>query len=354
MAGFPAPWCVAGGWAIDSFLGRVTRLHDDVELAIFRQDQLALHEYLGRWHFDKIVERRREPWAAGEFLELPIHEIHGRSPDEPAEAIEILLTQRDGMDWIFRRNSSVKLPLERTIIPSAIGLPILAPEIVLLYKSRSLRPKDESDFECALAALSPARRCWLAEALQFCAPSHPWRKLLRPIVVRPAVPADAASVVRTHFRAVHETARTSYPDHVLDGWSSPPDEARVARVEQGITIGQEMLVAEIEGLVCGFGSIVPEEGQLRAVYVDPAFGRRGIGSAILRELELLAVRRGVTRLSMDASLNAEAFYLKHGYAIGGRGMHRLSSGAEMDCVRMSKELSRYSAPYLCPSAPIRG
>ena len=42
MAGFPQPWYVAGGWAIDLFGGRVTRAHEDLEVAVCRRDLGAL------------------------------------------------------------------------------------------------------------------------------------------------------------------------------------------------------------------------------------------------------------------------------------------------------------------------
>jgi hypothetical protein len=34
MAGFPRPWFVSGGWAIDLFVGRVTREHEDLEVGL--------------------------------------------------------------------------------------------------------------------------------------------------------------------------------------------------------------------------------------------------------------------------------------------------------------------------------
>jgi Aminoglycoside-2''-adenylyltransferase len=33
------PWFVVGGWALDLFLGRETRSHKDIDIAIFREDQ---------------------------------------------------------------------------------------------------------------------------------------------------------------------------------------------------------------------------------------------------------------------------------------------------------------------------
>ena len=59
MNDFPAPWCVTGGWAIDLFVGRQTRAHGIVEVAIFRDDQDRLRQHLPGWTFDQVVNRRQ-------------------------------------------------------------------------------------------------------------------------------------------------------------------------------------------------------------------------------------------------------------------------------------------------------
>src|SRR5687768_15015039 len=46
MESFDRPWGICGGWAIDLFLGRVTRRHGDVDVAVLRRDQAAIQEYL--------------------------------------------------------------------------------------------------------------------------------------------------------------------------------------------------------------------------------------------------------------------------------------------------------------------
>jgi hypothetical protein len=177
MGNFTAPWCVAGGWALDVFLGEVTRPHDDLEIALFRQDQSRLWQHFSGWRFDKIVGGRRELWR-GEELSLPVHEIHGHAADGAGCAMEFLLNERDGDRWIFRRNASVSLPVERAFLQSTSGLPVLAPEIVLLFKSKSPRPKDESDFTAARGRLGETRRQWLRAALCECYQRHPWIEML--------------------------------------------------------------------------------------------------------------------------------------------------------------------------------
>ncbi len=65
MARFERPWFLAGGWAIDLFVRRVTRPHEDVEIAILREDQARIRDYLEGWELDKVVKApeggRREP-----------------------------------------------------------------------------------------------------------------------------------------------------------------------------------------------------------------------------------------------------------------------------------------------------
>jgi hypothetical protein len=178
MAGFAAPWCVAGGWALDLFLGRMTRPHADVELAVFRRDQGLLHGQFRGWTLEKFVDGQRQAWGEAERLELPVHEIHGRPSDGPPGPIEFLLNERDGANWVFRRDPRIVLPLDRVIVDSASGVAALAPEIVLLFKAKSLRAKDECDFHAALAALGNDRRQWLRAALEVCHPNHPWTGLM--------------------------------------------------------------------------------------------------------------------------------------------------------------------------------
>lgn len=45
MSGFNNSWGIAGGWAIDLFIGKETREHKDIEIAIFRKDQLYFKNF---------------------------------------------------------------------------------------------------------------------------------------------------------------------------------------------------------------------------------------------------------------------------------------------------------------------
>jgi N-acetylglutamate synthase-like GNAT family acetyltransferase len=162
-----------------------------------------------------------------------------------------------------------------------------------------------------------------------------------PVVVRPATVDDARAILQVHFDAVHETARHEYEAAILDEWSIPITDTRVADMTRHMREqpdGEIMIVAECDGEVVGFGSIASSD-ELRAVYVSPRKGKSGVGTVILDRLEELAREKGWCELNLDASLNARAFYAKHGYTAKSEGLHKLRSGREMRCVHMTKKLS---------------
>jgi putative acetyltransferase len=163
--------------------------------------------------------------------------------------------------------------------------------------------------------------------------------------LRPGIEADAEGMSRVHFGAVRVTAAPFYPSDVIESWSRQPDETRHQQFRDAIAKGDEMFVVSYNASeMAGFGSLAPASAEIRGVYVDPRFDRRGIGSSILRELERMAAQRGIQGLHLDASVNAESFYARHGYEAVARGTHTLGRGTPMASVRMRKSLNSRSLP----------
>ena len=73
------------------------------------------------------------------------------------------------------------------------------------------------------------------------------------------------------------------------------------------------LIAELAGQPVGLGALVVDKAELLACYVVPEAARRGVGSALVKEMECIARDRGVTQLELHASVNAEPFYAALGY-----------------------------------------
>jgi hypothetical protein len=178
MSGFESTWALCGGWGVDAWLGRRTREHVDVDVAIFQDDQLALRDYLADgWLLnghDPEDDDSTTPWT-GRRLELPAH-IHAR-----AEGFELdfQLNRRAGEDWILDEARGVTLPIAHALRSSPWGLPTLAREAILFYKGLgSSRAQDQADFEALLPVLGGPERSWLREALATVMPGHGWLQAL--------------------------------------------------------------------------------------------------------------------------------------------------------------------------------
>lgn len=178
MVGFDRPWFVAGGWAVDLHLERVTRLHRDIEIAVLRRDQARIRERLPRWSFEKVVGGRLQRWREHEVLAAPVHEIHARGPAGDRGPLEILLNDVEDEDWVFRRNPQIRRPIRTLGRISAGGIPYLAPGVVLLFKAKAPGPADELDFHHLAPSLDRHEREWLRDALATCHPGHPWASRL--------------------------------------------------------------------------------------------------------------------------------------------------------------------------------
>ncbi len=182
LADVQCDWAVAGGWALDLFLDRVTRKHQDIEVAIFREDQLILQRYLSSrgWSLEFVRNGQLIPWPIGERLALPAHEIWCRIHSGPLQRIEVLLNEHEANAFVFRRDFRIRTPIDRTFVRSSNGIRVLAPEIVLLYKSkRPTEPKEQQDFSNMVDALDMERREWLIESVSAIDPEHVWLAALR-------------------------------------------------------------------------------------------------------------------------------------------------------------------------------
>ncbi|WP_336825366.1 nucleotidyltransferase domain-containing protein [Sporosarcina sp. USHLN248] len=172
MSSYNQPWGIAGGWAVDLFVGRKTRGHEDIEIAVFRDDQHILKNFLDGWTFEKVVSGELRPLGE-EFLQLPIHEIqavHERSGNR----LEILLNEVENGQWIFRREQSISFPQQQLFKVTSEGIPYLHPAIVLLYKAKMSRQKDDADFFAVKDLLEKADRKFLQKSLEVHVPGHRW------------------------------------------------------------------------------------------------------------------------------------------------------------------------------------
>lgn len=193
MSSYPGRWSLCGGWAVDAWLGRVSRDHGDVDLSVFVENQRDLYEHLRDWQL-LAHDAAWEPgggdewWTGSPHLGFPSH-IHARTPERAGDVpkngiatledgflLDIQIDDRAGDAWLLSREPEVSIPFERGVRVTDWSVPAASPEVLLFFKARDLRRRDKTDFAALLPLLSAEQRAWLRDAIV--AIGHPWVKEL--------------------------------------------------------------------------------------------------------------------------------------------------------------------------------
>ena len=133
------------------------------------------------------------------------------------------------------------------------------------------------------------------------------------MLIRPYHAEDCPVLLDLFRDTVTRVNSRDYSPEQVAVWVGCADPARWKR-----TLAQHVtLVAEMEGVVVGFGDIDPEMGYLDRLYVHADYQRMGIAAALCDRLEPLSKTGQVTS---DVSLTAQPFFLARGYRIVRRQM----------------------------------
>lgn len=176
LGSLKAPWYVIAGWALDLFLGRQTRDHHDLEIGVPEHRFAEVRALLPGFEFVAVGDGRG--WPLTDAALARYRQTWAREPGGPWR-IDVMRELWHGNTWICRRDSRIRLDASRLISRTAEGIPFMQPEVVLLFKAKAVRPKDELDFAAALPRLDVERRDWLRAALTLVHPGHPWLGPLR-------------------------------------------------------------------------------------------------------------------------------------------------------------------------------
>jgi hypothetical protein len=179
LAPVSAPWWVAGGHALDLFIGQETRKHADVDVSVLRRDQQAFRDALAKWDVQIAHGGELMPWKRGETLAPEHHEIWARETPSGPWRLELLFEESEGKRWAYRRNPRIGLNVADLGRRDANDIPFIRAEVNLLYKSKDPRPVDETDFLYTLPRLDVAQKGWLVGALYTIEPTHRWIERLK-------------------------------------------------------------------------------------------------------------------------------------------------------------------------------
>ena len=156
------------------------------------------------------------------------------------------------------------------------------------------------------------------------------------VSVRPARPDDAPAIARVQGTTWRTAYRAALPAAVLDEWDDGAVTASWAAAIEAPPGPRHRVLVAVEGDdVVGFVAVAPVEDapdavELRALLVEPRWGRRGHGSRLLAAVTDLARADGVTRVQawlLDTDRVSADFFESTGWAADG-WLRTLDTGAE--------------------------
>lgn len=125
------------------------------------------------------------------------------------------------------------------------------------------------------------------------------------IIIRLAKPEDRDIIVDIQFNAIKTLSAKDYNYRQLNALLRSKSFYRKAK--------EITFVAEINQKVVGFASLLYPFNTIGAIFVDPNFARRKIGTKLLQRLEQEAITNRIPILWVSSSLTGYPFYRANGY-----------------------------------------
>ncbi len=170
LPGCAGRWWLSGGWALDHWLGRVTRHHGDIDVSTTPDDLLnVVHMFDGHAVPYAAVAGQLMPWHPGSSA----RNLWLRARATGWFMLQVNVEDGTRDFWRYRRKPSVSLAWRDAVIVVG-GVPTGAPATQLLWKSSAPTAKDEADRREVLHLLRREERAWLRAAIAAAHPDSPW------------------------------------------------------------------------------------------------------------------------------------------------------------------------------------
>ncbi len=148
------------------------------------------------------------------------------------------------------------------------------------------------------------------------------------INIRKFEKTDANQCAKIIRRALKQLNSADYPKEVINYMvqRTTPEELLL------LNLKREFIVAERDGEIVGTATL--ERNNVGGVYVDPNYINRGIGKRLMKEIENIALSRGIEKLEFGATITSAGFYMKLGYDLG----EKIDTGPMGSVIKATKKL----------------
>jgi putative acetyltransferase len=161
--------------------------------------------------------------------------------------------------------------------------------------------------------------------------------------LRPFLPADVPVLAAIFVAAIEELTGEDYTEAQQQAWAAAADDEEAFGKRLA---GELTLIATLQNSPVGFASLRGKD-HIDMLYVHPSAVGHGVASALCEALEKLAGARGAQNLTVDASDNAEGFFVKRGYVAKQRNTVTVN-GEWLANTTMQKSFAESATPGVQP------
>ena len=155
--------------------------------------------------------------------------------------------------------------------------------------------------------------------------------------VRPATVEDVDTIYSLIYASVCELCKEHYSQEKLDSFIHNLP----AKVLYYKWLTDRILIVCCNGKnIIGYGQFDPAESFIDAVFIHPEHTRKGIGTKILRYLEDVAYSLKKSDITINASINATAFYEKCGFEQQGTFFITCKDHSKFETIKFFKSLKK--------------
>lgn len=129
--------------------------------------------------------------------------------------------------------------------------------------------------------------------------------------IRSYQPSDYIEIANLFHKSVHAIKQSFYSKEELEAWApTPPDyngwKARLLEKKPFVALKNNGIIGFIE---------LESDGHIDCLYVHPEHQGSGIASQLLQHLRMVAQKKKITRLHVEASKVAMPFFKKSGFTL---------------------------------------
>lgn len=129
LASAGVPWWLAGGWAIDLFVGHARRTHADLDIGCFREDVRGVFDAIADWEIHVSASGTLTRVERGAVLPHGAHTLWSRPPSSPCWVLELLIEEAEKDHWVYRRDGRIRRHRADIVAHTTDGLCYVRPEI---------------------------------------------------------------------------------------------------------------------------------------------------------------------------------------------------------------------------------